>query len=135
MKNLRGDIPRSIMVLIEETLFARGEITDRCFSQSIPNGSSSFEKVKRLDTGQYPNPSPGDRVTIHWDMGNYCLIDRGYVFTLPGYLDQDVWTSGIIHIPNPDGYEKCTIDEVEAEWHHIDRLLSNPKVTTLEFSR
>lgn len=61
------------------------------------------------------------------------FLDHGYVFTLPGLEDRDVWMGGIVHIPNPDN--PGGMDSVPPVWVTLDRLLKDPlvlKVTVME---
>ena len=45
---------------------------------------------------------PGANVEVYWCGDNEGTIDKGYIFVLPVGLGQDIYESGIIHIPAPD---------------------------------
>ena len=65
------------------------------------------------------NPGPGAKVSIFWDM--FDEPDTGYVLVLPGWDSNDIWMSGIVHIPKPIGCEKC---ECDPEWILLNKLLT-----------
>ena len=119
MKHRRQSlINRNIIELIEDIQYCCGEISTRKFTESCKPDDSKLESSIRS--------GPGSRVTIIWDeLGT----DEGYIFTLPGFDSNDIYMSGIVHIPEPIGCEKCKCDP---EWFHLDRLLANPLVIKVE---
>ena len=74
-------------------------------------------KTKKIE--EINCPEPGARVEIYWKQ--FDQPDYGYIFTLPGEDEDDIFLSGIIHIPNPQGGEKC---QDPPEWIYLGRLLS-----------
>jgi len=78
-------------------------------------------KNKKIE--EINNPEPGARVEIYWKQ--FDEPDYGYIFTLPGDDEEDIFISGIIHIPSPQGGEKC---QDSPEWIYIGRLLSYSEV-------
>lgn len=111
-------IEKELIKLVEDIKFAEGDI--------LPGERKFTERLKHDDTGELSNkliyvgsPEPGAKVEIYWKM--FEDPDYGYIFTLPvGCYYDDISMGGIIHIPNPQGGEKCN---EEPEWIHIDRLL------------
>ena len=75
------------------------------------------------------NPGPGSRVSVFWDM--FDEPDEGYVLTLPGWDCDDIWMSGIVHIPKPQGCEKCDCDP---EWIVLTKLLTLDSVVSVVIS-
>jgi hypothetical protein len=77
-------------------------------------------KVVQKGTGQ-----PGCMVRICWTKEAFGYVDTGYCFVLPGPDADDIYMSGIVHVPVPQGSEK---DRPEPEWHSLAALSQNPLV-------
>ncbi len=86
------------------------------------------KKIEVVDNKSIsPQPIPGAKVEIYWKQ--FKDPDYGYIFTLPGDDEEDIFISGIIHIPFPQGGEKC---QDPPEWIFIGRLISYPEVTKVK---
>ena len=83
-----------------------------------------FEVGSKYDNSP---PEPGAKVEIYWKQ--FDEPDYGYIFTLPGDDEEDIFTDGIVHIPYPQGGEKC---QDEPEWIYLGRLLSLSDVTKVK---
>jgi hypothetical protein len=73
---------------------------------------------------------PGNQVEIKWGHDWDNIVDRGYIFTLPGFEESDAEMGGIVHIPEPS----CTGGDKDAphpEWHTLADLTINPKVESI----
>lgn len=110
-------INSDIVALVEDVEDGCGSIVKRRFSKGyiFPETDNKLKVC-----GQ---PSPGARVEILWTL--FDEPDIGYIFTLPGFDSDDIYMSGIVHIPKPHGCEKC---DCEPEWIYINRLLSIEEV-------
>ena len=106
-----------LMRLIEDVIYYSDE--KRRLTEKYKVLDSDYKKIKEIN----PPINPGAKVEIYWK--HLDGVDYGYIFTLPGGEDEDVFVDGIIHIPYPIGQEKCAN---EPEWIYIDRLISNPQV-------
>jgi len=107
--------------LIEDVLFSCGIIVRREYTVDFEEDWSKTE----CDAEKV---GPGSRVKIFWtyewedpDFDENLDCDIGYVLTLPGYDSEEIFTSGIVHIPKPKGCQKCECDPM---WIHLGRLTS-----------
>jgi hypothetical protein len=95
------------------------EIGENC---GIPDGKTELNEAKVIEKG---TGQPGCMVKIYWTKEAFGYIDTGYIFTLPGEDADDIYMSGIVHIPVPSGGEKgCP----EPEWHSLAALSQNPLI-------
>lgn len=117
-------INKEIIKLIEDVRIGCGEISTRKVTDKYKMGASN-DKLEVIG-----NPGPGSKAEIHWTMFEDDF-DRGYIFTLPGYDSNDIWMTGIVHIPDPIGCEKQACDP---EWIYLDRLLSLPTVARVKIN-
>lgn len=85
----------------------------------------NWNKVEWRNKGQVGDGKPGDKVEIIWDSESDGMVDKGYVFTLPGHCSDDIISAGIVHIPYPAGGQK---DQPEPEWHSLAELCDNKLV-------
>ena len=108
-----------LMRLIEDVIYYNDE--KRRLTEKYEVLESDYDKIEEIN----PPINPGAKVEIYWK--HLDGVDHGYIFTLPD--DDDVFESGIIHIPYPIGLEKCAN---EPEWIYIDRLISNPQVVKVK---
>lgn len=115
-------INKDTIKLIEDVRWGCGEISIRKFTEDYKDQDFNH---KLECTGHWGRCGPGSSVKIFWKMFED-EYDRGYIFTLPGYDSNDIWMTGIVHIPSPIGCEKQACDP---EWIYLDRLLSNEQVT------
>lgn len=92
-------------------------LADTGMTDEEPDWKPDWSKVV------YPvDCQPGARVEIHWVKNRELEPDKGYIFTLPGWDSRDIFMSGIVHIPRPNGCEKCDCDP---EWHLLSKLASD----------
>ena len=126
-----------ILKLIEDVAVGCGMMDDDGRKHTEPYKSTVVSANHKIICKA--EPMPGCRVKVYWDWGKMLSLDKdedgyppdeGYVLTLPGYDSKDIWMSGIIHIPNPEGCEKS---ECDPEWIYIDRLVENENVLKIEF--
>lgn len=91
-------------------------------SQGYIEGKDDFNenKIKTKSNGE-----PGDKVKIIWKNKHKGMIDYGYIFTLPGFDSDDIYMTGIIHIPCPVGGEKT---QPESEWWTLTELSGNKDI-------
>lgn len=115
-------INKEIIKLIEDVQWGCGLISTRKFTEDYKecNFNTKLECI-----GKY---GPGARVKIFWKMFEEYEYDIGYILTLPGFDSNDIWMSGIVHIPEPMGCEKQACDP---EWIYLSRLLSYDNVTKI----
>ena len=107
--------------------FLEIEILKRLFtslgiSQGYIKGKDIFDetKIKTKSRGE-----PGDRIKITWQGRMKGIIDYGYIFTLPGFDSDDIYITGIVHIPYPAGGEKT---QPEPEWWSLAELSGNKDI-------
>jgi len=112
-------INSELMELIEDVKIINFEKEQRRLTKAYEVLDSDYKKIEQVNGSIIP----GAKVEIYWKHLDY--VDKGYIFTLPGDDDEDVFVDGIVHIPYPQGLEKCMN---EPEWIYIDRLISNPEV-------
>lgn len=134
-------VNKEILKLIEDVKAGCGLIDDdeRKFTEPYKSTVNSNKKIV-INSRAGIDPLPGSRVKIYWDWKKMFDLndedeseyppDEGYVFTLPSFDSNDIWMSGIIHIPEPYGCEKSKCDP---EWIYIDRLVENENVIKIEF--
>jgi len=117
---------KKLIELIEDIQFAEGDILERKFTEKLEKDDGEYhDNTKLFVVG---SPEPGAKVEIFWTM--FEDPDYGYVFTLPiGSNYDDIFMDGIVHIPKPQGGEKCYED---AEWVYLDRLLENENVVKVK---
>lgn len=91
------------------------ERVEKLIDESIEFYESDFDEkpFKKLNDGI----EPGDRVQIIWDE-EYGYIDYGYIFSLPGFFD-DEWDL-LVHIPEV----YCEKGGGHPEWVHLFKLLA-----------
>lgn len=113
---------KELIKLVEDIQFAEGDIEERKFTESLKKDDGEYHDNTKLSV--IGSPEPGAKLEIFWTM--FEDPDYGYVFTLPiGSNYDDIFMNGIVHIPKPQGGEKCNED---AEWVYLDRLLENENV-------
>jgi hypothetical protein len=125
-------INRETVKLIEDVAVGCGMLDDdrRRMSTPYQEVDASSKLVVHGHVG------PGSKVKVFWNMGDEDVdedpwVDDGYVFTLPGWDSGDIYMSGIVHIPEPEGCEKS---ECDPEWVYLSRLLENPYVERVEIT-
>ena len=116
-------INSTLMELIEDINICSEDEEQRRLTKTYKILDSDYKKIEQIN----PPINPGARVEIYWKHLDY--IDLGYIFTLPGDDEDDVFVSGIVHIPYPQGLEKCIN---EPEWIYINRLMINPEVVKIK---
>jgi len=110
------------MKLIEDVKIVSYDKEQRRLTKEYKILDSDYKKIEQIN----PPINPGARVEIYWKKSwGFKEPDYGYIFTLPGEDEEDVFVDGIVHIPYPQGLEKCLN---EPEWIFIGRLISNPGV-------
>ena len=120
-------INKEIIKLVEDVKFACGNILKRKFTKPLEKDDKEFDNSKLEVIG---SPEPGAKVEIYWTKEwEFEDPDYGYIFNLPITYEDDVLMDGIIHIPKPQGGEKC---QNEPEWYHINRLLDNDNVVKVK---
>jgi hypothetical protein len=121
----RPMINQEIVKLVEDVQYGIGAINDSARRHTEPYDFDGIDNGKIKCKA--PNSAmPGARIEIHWDYGEYQIVDTGYIFTLPGFDSGDIWMSGIVHIPEPMGCDKSDCDP---EWIDINRLLEDENVS------
>lgn len=70
----------------------------------------------------------GEKLAIMWD-NDTSYVDEGYIFFLPGQAADEY--DFIVHIPNP--INRGGFDSSPPVWKHILNLLSNDRVTEMDF--
>ena len=118
---------KKLIELIEDVQFACGNLLKRKFTLPLEtdNKEMTCEKLEVIGS-----PEPGAKVEVYWKKGwGFDRPDYGYIFNLPITYEDDVLMDGIIHIPRPQGGEKCN---EEPEWYHINRLLDNNNVIKIK---
>jgi hypothetical protein len=120
---------KELIKLIEDLQFAEGDILERKFTEKLKKDDGDYHDNNKLFV--VGSPGPGAKVEIYWVKSwGFDRPDYGYIFTLPiGGNYDDIFMSGIIHIPNPQGGEKCNED---AEWVYLDRLLENENIEKIK---
>ena len=123
-------INKELMKLIEDVKIGicDCETAKRRFTEKYkePAEYKEFDcKNKKIE--EINSPGPGARVEIYWKQ--FEDPDYGYIFTLPGDDEEDIFIDGIVHIPYPQGGEKC---QDEPEWIFLGRLLSYPEVVKVK---
>ncbi len=115
---------KEILGLLEDVKEACGMLddNDRKFSTQYKHRVSDDKKIEGVG-----NEQPGSPVEVCWEQ--FEDPDYGYILTLPGYDSGDIYMSGIIHVPKPQGCEKC---ECDPEWIYIGRLLSFKSVIKIK---
>jgi len=116
-------INSDLMELIEDVKIISYEKEQRRLTKEYEILDSDYKKIEQANAPI----NPGAKVEIYWK--HYDYVDCGYIFTLPGDDDEDVFVDGIVHIPYPQGLEKCMN---EPEWIYIGRLISNPEVVKVK---
>lgn len=119
-------INRGILELIEDVNYVHGMIdADKLqYSKPFKRFDYNFNLYKLIYEGSALHIGPGSKVEVYWEM--FDGPDVGYIFTLPGWDSGDIYMSGIVHIPKPQGCEKS---ECDPEWYHFERLLDDEYVT------
>lgn len=103
---------------LSDSLGYTGEITDQ------------DEYDKKIECNLLGDAPPGSKVKIIWkrfdenDDFEEPITDHGYILTLPCESSDDIWMSGIVHIPEPY-VEKAT---PIPEWHTLDELVKNERI-------
>jgi hypothetical protein len=124
---MRPLISKEIIKIIEDVKAGCGLIDDdeRRYTECYKSSIKDNDKLK-----VWGHPTPGAQIEIYWTIfeDDY---DVGYIFTLPGRDSNDIWMTGIVHIPYPIGCEKQSCDP---EWIYLDRLLANPQVTKVQIT-
>jgi len=119
-------INSELMELIEDVKIVSYDKEQRRLTKEYKILDSDYKKIEQVN----PPINPGAKVEIYWHKKwGYNRPDYGYIFTLPGDDDEDIFIDGIIHIPYPQGLEKCMN---EPEWIYIGRLISNPEVIKIK---
>ena len=119
-------INSTLMELIEDVSICSEDEEQRRLTKTYKILDSDYKKIEQVN----PPINPGAKVEIYWRKRcGYNQPDTGYVFTLPGDDEDDVFVSGIVHIPYPQGLEKCIN---EPEWIYINRLIINPEVVKIK---
>ena len=118
-----------IIKLIEDIMCGSGLLCNDNRHYTKPYSEKLSDNKKIKCTG---NPQPGCRVKITWVNNNYPefpnIEDHGYILTLPGCDDNDIFMSGIVHIPEPyDGFESN-----DPEWIYLGRLVSMDNVQQID---
>mgnify|MGYP000052904024 CR=1 FL=1 len=122
-------INNDILKLIEDVEYSCGMINKRIFTDSYKGDDFSIDISGKIEC-EYENLNvvgPGVRIEIYWEM--FDEPDKGYVFTLPMSNSDDIWMAGIVHIPKPQGCEKC---DCEPEWIYFNRLLCLPELVKVK---
>lgn len=119
-------INEEIRKLLEDVRVGCGETNARKITEEYEENNLTEAKLEIV------NPLnrellPGSKVEIYWKQ--FEEPDYGYIFTLPGFDENDIFMSGIVHIPLPQGGEKS---RDPAEWVYLDRLLGNPQVVKVK---
>ena len=138
------ELEKDILELIEDVQFASGLILERKHSRPLDADENDNdtreeserkeklrdERDKKIETIGDEYPEAGAKVEIHWKKEwGFPEPDYGYIFQLPITYEDEILIDGIIHIPNPQGGEKCNEDP---EWGHIDRYLDNPNIKKIK---
>jgi len=120
-------INKELMELIEDVKQGYGceGFEKRRFTEEYKQNDSDYKKIEEIN---HPI-DPGAKVEIYWKQ--FDDPDYGYIFTLPGDDEEDIFIDGIIHIPFPQGGEKC---QDEPEWIYLGRLLSYPDVIKVKIT-
>jgi len=119
-------INEEIRKLLEDVRVGCGETNMRKITEEYEENNLTEKKLEIV------NPlnsllGPGSKVEIYWKQFNE--PDYGYILTLPGFDEDDIFMSGIVHIPLPQGGEKC---QDPPEWVYLGRLLSNPQTVKVK---
>lgn len=119
-------INEEIRKLLEDVRVGCGITDTRKITEEYEDNSLTQAKLEIV------NPlnlllGPGSKVQIYWKQ--FHGPDYGYIFTLPGFDEDDIFMSGIVHIPLPQDGEKT---QCSAEWVYLDRLLGNPQVVKVK---
>lgn len=114
-------------VAVEELAKLLGMLRTQCGMNNRDHTFATPEQSKKL----IGRPEPGAHIKIHWP--DIETVDRGYIFTLPGYEDDDVYMGGLVHVPEPEN--PGGMDGVPAEWTTLDELLRNPRVGKITVMR
>lgn len=123
-------ISRELVSLMEDVMCGVGMLDDEKRRYTKPYQQLMADNKKITCEPQDYNPEPGAPLKITWQMDGYTLEDDGYILTLPGFDRDDIWMSGIVHVPEPDGCEKSKCDP---EWIYLDRLISMPTCKEIKF--
>ncbi len=119
-------INEEIRKLVEDIRVGCGTTDCRKITEEY-EGSNLTQKKLEIINPLNSLLGPGSKVKIYWKQ--FREPDNGYIFTLPGFDENDIFMSGIVHIPLPQGGEKT---QYSAEWIYLDRLLGNPQVVKVE---
>ena len=119
-------INEEIRKLLEDVRVGCGETDTRKLTEDYEENNLTEKKLEIV------NPLnrellPGSKVQIYWKQ--FEQPDYGYIFTLPGFDEDDIFMSGIVHIPLPQGGEKS---RDPAEWIYLARLLGNPQIVKVK---
>jgi len=119
-------INEEIRKLLEDIRVGCGMTNCRKLTEEYEDSNLTQKKLEII------NPlnsllGPGSKVKIYWKQ--FKGPDNGYIFTLPGFDEDDIFMSGIVHIPLPQGGDKS---QCSGEWVYLDRLLGNPQVVKVE---
>lgn len=107
-------------VAMEELAKLLGMLRTQCGMNDRDHAFATPQQCEKI----VGRPEPGSLIEIHWP--DIEAVDSGYIFTLPGYEDDDVFMGGVVHVPSPDN--PGGMDSVPAEWTTFDELLRNPRV-------
>lgn len=115
-------IDKELFKLLEDVAVGSGEKERRIYTEEYEKPDAHEKKIEEV------NPlglsiEPGSKVEIRWKQ--FDEPDRGYILTLPGFDSDDIYMSGIVHIPLPQGGDK---GPPLPEWIYLGRLLSLPGV-------
>jgi len=119
-------INEEIRKLLEDIRVGCGMTDRRKITEEYEDSNLTQKKLEII------NPlnsllGPGSKVKIYWK--HFEWPDNGYIFTLPGFDEDDIFMSGIVHVPLPQGGEKS---QCPAAWVYLDRLLGNPQGVNVE---
>lgn len=114
-------INEEIRKLLEDVRVGCGETDRRKYTKKYGEGDAFNKKLEIIES-RLPI-GPGSKVEIYWRQLRE--PDTGYIFTLPGFDEDDIFMSGIVHMPLPQGGDKS---QCSPEWIYLGRLLSNPQV-------
>ena len=93
-------IGKELKKLVEDVKVGEGEIDHRRFTDEYEIHEWDDKKIEEVNPlGR--SVEPGAKVEIYWKQ--FDEPDYGYIFTLPGFDEEDIYISGIVHVPNPQG--------------------------------
>ena len=72
---------------------------------------------------------PGMEVQIIWGGAMEGIVDMGYILTLPTPENNDIFSAGVVHIPNPAEEEGTS----QGRWLILPALMALPDVKEIRF--